>query len=496
MKRTKIVCTIGPASETKVIIEKMVRAGLNVARLNFSHGVYKHHQMLIDNIRSVSKNLNQPVAIMQDLQGPRIRIGEVPAEGIPIKKNQELALVPEKYKFQDKKFVTVPTQYPDLYKDIKKGHEILVEDGTIVLQVTNVKKPVIFCRVKSGSLIKSHKGMNFPGVSISAPAITDKDKKDLVFGIKNNVDFVALSFVKDDKDIIILRKLIANLEKKQKSDWPKFKNVQSKNKKSWPDTSTKIIAKIERPEAIKNFEKILKVVDGIMVARGDLGLEAPIQDLPLMQKKIVRLCNQAGKPVIVATQMLDSMIRNPMPTRAEVTDVANAILDGTDGIMLSGETATGQYPLQAVEIMNKIANRMEATQIRNFEKTEQDLKHLGDVAFSFSFATQDIAEDIKAKLIVCVTIGGFSARLVSRFKPKIPVIGLTPLPKTRNQLALSWGVQSYDLPYTTSFEKLVSGIKKIILQNKLAKAGDQIVLLASYPLEFSKKPNLVSVVDL
>jgi len=496
MKRTKIVCTIGPASETKAIIEKMVKAGLNVARLNFSHGIYKHHQMLIDNIRSVSKKLNQSLAIMQDLQGPRIRIGEVPAEGIPIKKNQEIVLVPEKYNFIDKKFVTIPIQYPELYKDIKKGHEILVEDGTIILEVTNVKKPVIFCRVKSGSLIKSHKGMNFPGVSISAPAITNKDKKDLAFGLKNNVDFVALSFVKDANDIIILRKLIAGLEKKYKTDWSKFKNDRTKSKKQWPDTATKIIAKIERPEAIKNFAEILKVVDGIMVARGDLGLEAPIQDLPLMQKNIIKLCNQAGKPVIVATQMLDSMIRNPLPTRAEVTDVANAILDGTDAIMLSGETATGQYPLQAVEIMNKIANRMEATQIDNFEKNELALKNFNDVASSFSFASQDIAEDIKAKLIVCVTIGGFSARLVSRFKPKMPVIGLTPLPKTKNQLALSWGVQSYDLAYTTSFDKLVDGIKKIILKNKLAKTGDQIVLLASYPLEFSKKPNLISVIDL
>jgi len=491
MKRTKIVATIGPASESKSTIEKMIKAGLNVARLNFSHGSYKNHQLLINNLRAVAAKLQQPLAIMQDLQGPRIRTGAVAQAGIKIKIGEEIILAPEKYQVAKTKLKVIPTQYQNLYQDVVRGKLILIEDGTIELRVLKISGRAVHCQVKAGSLIKSHKGMNFPGSTISTPAITAKDKQDLKFGLGHKVDFVALSFVKDANDIKQLRRLIAAAEKRRGYQ---FKNFESLKKDSSDlITETKIIAKIERPEAVAHFEEILQAADGIMVARGDLGLEIPIQDLPLIQKHIIQRCTQVGKPVIVATQMLDSMIRNPVPTRAEVSDVANAILDGTDAIMLSGETATGLYPLKAVAIMKKIANRLEATEIDSFEQLEQVLKRINDTASSVSFSAQDIAEDIGAKLIVCLTVSGFTARSLARFRPEVPVVALTPSVKILNQLALSWGVRSYPLSFTTSLEQLLSRIKKLLLAKKLLARGDKFVLVASHPLRYSQRANLVTV---
>lgn len=485
MKRTKIVCTIGPASETKAIIEQLVKSGLNVARLNFSHGTYKHHAMLVRNIRSVSKKLAQPVAILQDLQGPRIRIGDVAEEGIPIKSGQKITFVGPSVKISKKDAGNIiPIQYAELYKDLKAGSTILVEDGTITLKVESVKDKKINCVVRNGDLIKSHKGMNFPNTTINAPAVTVKDKKDLKFGLGQGVDFVALSFVKDEKDIKNLRKNIAVIEKKL---------GRGKNLKPGEQTETKIIAKIERPEALKVFDKILKEVDGIMVARGDLGLEIPIQNLPLIQKKIIRKCLQVSKPVIVATQMLDSMTRTPVPTRAEVTDVANAILDGTDAIMLSGESATGKYPVKAVQVMNKIASSVEATEMKKYQAIEEDLKKTGGVTEAVAFAAQDIAEEVGAKYIVCATMSGFTARSISKFRSKARVIAMAPTEKVQNQLNLSWGVEAYTIPFTTSFIKLIPKIIKELSKNKLVKKGDKVVIAASHPLGHLNQTNLVKV---
>src|SRR3989339_1033161 len=362
MKRTKIVCTIGPASESRSNIEKMIAAGLNVARLNFSHGTYRHHTMLIKNIRGAAKVQHRSVAILQDLQGPRIRVGNLPKAGVRVKTGDSIALVPEKYKpKRTNRGIYIPIQFPTLYRYVKSGHPILIDDGKIELKVTSVKQDVIHCTVRIGDVITSHRGMNFPKSVISAPAVTEKDKQDLEFGLQQNVDFVALSFVRDADDVIKLRHFISKIEKQLGRKADDFKKPAHAG--SWPGTHTKIIAKIERPQAVKNFERILKAADGIMVARGDLGLEMPLEDLPLIQKRIVRRCVEESKPVIVATQMLDSMIRYPMPTRAEVSDVANAILDGTDAIMLSGETATGKYPLRAVQVMTRIANEVERVEI-------------------------------------------------------------------------------------------------------------------------------------
>ncbi len=480
MKKTKIVATIGPASESPAVLSKMIKSGLNVARLNFSHGTYDNHRTLIKNIRSTAKKLKANVAIMQDLQGPRIRTGDVPKEGIPIKKNQTLILAPQSYK--STKHTVIPIQYENLYKDVKKGHPILIEDGTIELEVISIKAPAITCKVKVGQLIKSHKGMNFPKSTITAPPVTAKDIKDLEFGISQDVDLVALSFVKDAKDVKGLKKRIEKLE----------------GTKSGIDAQhrTRVIAKIERPEAIDNFDEILDEVDGIMVARGDLGLEIPIQQVPVIQKNIIRRCIQESKPVIVATQMLDSMIRNPVPTRAEVSDVANAILDGTDAVMLSGESATGQYPDKAVGLMKKIADSVEPEEIQTYQLLEENLKLEMNTTEAVGFSVQDIAEEINASAIVAVTDSGFTARSIAKFRSHIPVIAITRHEKTKNQLVLSWGVEAHCIKVPSSFDALVSSVRELVKKEYKLKAGDKIVIAASHPFGKSHETNLVTIQEI
>ena len=492
MKRTKIVCTIGPSSESRSKIEQMIVSGLNVARLNFSHGTYEHHLMLINNIRQAVAKIGASVAILQDLQGPRIRIGKVAKEGIKVQSGQKIYLVPEHFKIALKDITTfIPIQYPNLYRDLKPGKMILIDDGKVQLQVSAIKNKAIECKVKIGDLITSNRGMNFPQTLISAPAITEKDKADLLFGLKQNVDFVALSFVRDANDIISLRKIINQIETRLGRKLKDFK--KPKRAGNWPGTHTKIIAKIERPQAITNFEKILEASDGIMVARGDLGLEVPLEDLPLIQKRIIQRCVAVSKPVIVATQMLDSMIKYPVPTRAEVSDVANAILDGADAIMLSGETATGKYPLPAVKVMAKIANEMEKNGINKSAPLPTKLKMAGDITETVSYAVQNIAQQVDAKLIVCATTSGFTARSIVKYRPKITVLAMAATEKTKNQLCLSWGVQPYHLPFVSNFNDLIGKIKKMLLAKKLVKPVDIIVIAAGHPFGFLGKTNLVKV---
>ena len=492
MKRTKIVGTIGPASESRVMIEKMIRAGLNVARLNFSHGSYEHHAMLINNLRTVAKKLGEPLALLQDLQGPRIRTGNISKEGIRVEKGQKIYLVQENYRVTLKEVSTfIPIQYPDLYRDLKKGARILIDDGKIELEVLGIKSKAIACKVKIGDVITAHRGMNFPGSEIKAPALTAKDLKDLDFGIKQNVDFIALSFVAGEKDIIQLRQVIARLEAKRRKKTKDYKKPKRQTIGPW--TRTKIIAKIERPIAVKNFEKILKVADGIMVARGDLGLEMPLEDLPLIQKKIVRRCVQEAKAVIVATQMLDSMIRFPLPTRAEVSDVANAILDGTDAIMLSGETATGKYPLKAVQVMTKIAREMEGMEMKEHERIEADLKIKDGETETVSYIAQDLAEEVRAKFIVCATTKGYTAQSIAKYRSVVPIVALTPSETAKNQLALTWGVRPFHFPFNKTFVELLDKVKKLLLKNKLVKKGDKIVVAAAFPFGYVGQTNLVKV---
>ncbi|MDP2630032.1 MAG: pyruvate kinase [Candidatus Uhrbacteria bacterium] len=421
MKLTKIVCTIGPASESKEILRKLVKAGMNVARLNFSHGTYANHAKLIRNIRSVAKEMDQPIAILQDLQGPRIRIGEVVDTGIQIKKGDEIILVPQSEYKAGGTPVMLPNHYPPLSEEVKKGQHILIADGTMDLKVSRIKGKQIYCEVIVGGLVKSHKGINVPGATLLAPSMTKKDREDLAFGVSQHVDYVALSFVRTGKDIKTLRSLLTRL-----SD----EHVAALH--------IGIIPKIERWEAVENFDEILKLSDGIMVARGDLGLEIPAEKVPIVQKMLIKKCIDAHKPVIVATQMLESMTTNNRPTRAEVSDVANAIIDHTDAVMLSGESAAGKYPVQAVTMMARIAHETERSHFDDYvcdrlsrEKTEEEM---------IAHAVADIARTKKIRLVVVKDDDPELITLVASHRLEIRIIGFSKKPIHRHQLNLVRGV--------------------------------------------------------
>ncbi len=481
MKRTKIVATIGPASETPAMIQKMIKAGMNAARLNFSHNVLKHHLMLIKNIRNASKKTNEPVAIIADLQGPRIRVGDVGAEGVTVKKGEQVILFySAKNFFPQAKPVKIPIHYQNLRRDLKAGEKILIEDGLIELRVKKIMGPEIFCEVIRGGIIKTHKGMNFPESKIKADPLTAKDLADLAFAVENGVDFVALSFVKDASDVGCLRRKIMLLEKK-------FKRLVKGQKKP----AVKIIAKIERREAVKNFNKILASADGIMVARGDLGIELPFEDVPLIQKEIIKKCNYAGKPVIVATQMLDSMIRNPLPTRAEVSDVANAVLDGVDAIMLSGESATGLYPLEAVKAMKRVATEIEPTEFKIQQELENKLKRIKSLVDFTAFTAQDMAEKLKAKAIICLTKSGYMARMILRYKSKVPLYIFTDSRTAQHQLNLSWGASARLLALPKAYDSLLKHIFQLLKKDKKIKAGSVVIVCAGQGLSYFKKNNFI-----
>lgn len=477
MKRTKIVCTIGPASNKLGTLIKMIQAGMNVARLNFSHGDYADHARLVKTIRQAARRVGTELAILQDLQGPRIRVGDLPAQGVEAPKGASIALLTEKLFEASKKiagYAAVPVQYAGLYKDVKKGDLILIEDGKIRLRVVQVRAGIIKCVSLAGGVIKNHKGINVPGVSLRAAVITEKDKADLAFGLKQGVDFVAMSFVKGAGDILRMKKLISALAG----------GLVGKS-----NQLPKVIAKIERQEAVENFDEILAAVDAIMVARGDLGIELPAEKVPLLQKEMIAKCLVATKPVIVATQMLDSMIYNPLPTRAEVSDVANAVIDHTDAVMLSGETATGKYPIEAVETMARIA--------RETEKSSYDDLICGPFpiyskAEALVQAACVLQADLRVKAFVVITTTGRTARLVSRHRPELPIVAFTPSLLTQRQLALSWGARGYFLK-NTDWKSYQKRINKILKKNHLVKKGDTIVLVAGHPFVRMKEPNLVTL---
>lgn len=490
MQRTKIIATVGPASENITTLKKMMKAGMDVARLNLSHNKHEHHLKLINNIRKAAADLNRPVAIILDLQGPKMRTGEVHGGGLSVHRREEIILVGENQKIPVKTAHTfIPVQFADLYKYAKPKQIIYIDDAAIELRVKAVKNKTIICTVKNDGVIKSRKGINLPGVEINVPALSTKDKRDLEFGIKSGVDFVALSYVSNAKEILDLRKLIYKLETKYKKTEKDYDKATETGK--WSKISTRIIAKIERPVAVKNFNEILIATDAVMVARGDLGLELPLEDLPLIQKNIIEKCLVAAKPVIVATQMLNSMIEKPYPTRAEVSDVANAIIDGTDAIMLSGESATGFYPVRAVKVMDKIAREVELARTEKLAKI--DFTKKSSISKATAATAEQLAEKIGAKFIVCTTTSGYTARALSRHKPSIPVISLSPSDLTQKQLNLSWGVYPYHFKKMLSFDKCVKEISAFLKKEKIAKKGDRIVLALGHPLGYFGSTNLIKI---
>jgi pyruvate kinase len=468
MRKTKIVCTIGPASRVYDVIEKLIRMGMNVARLNFSHGSYKEHLQVIENIRQASLKIGQPIAILQDLGGPKIRIGKIIKEPIFLKEGSSFILTNRKVPGDEQE---VSLTFPFLPQKVKKGDCIFLADGTLELKIKEFTSTDIICRVVRGGKLTSHQGVNIPNISMDIPSLTEKDYQDILFGIKNKVDFIGLSFIRRAEDVLKVRKIL----KENKAE------------------EISLIAKIEKKEAVDNLKEIIENSDGVMVARGDLGVEIPLENVPLVQKNIIKKCNFVGKPVITATQMLMSMMSNPRPSRAEVTDVANAILDGTDAIMLSEETAVGNYPLEAVETMNKIALRIEKA--IDYEKilSERSISVKPTNADAISHATCQVALDLKVKAIVTFTFSGSTARMVSRYRPPVPIIAASTQDSTVKKLTLSWGVYPFKTEELADTDDMITRSRKVALETGLVRPGEKIVITAGIPFRVPGSTNLLKV---
>jgi pyruvate kinase len=457
MIKTKIVATIGPASNTRPMLEKLINAGMNVARLNFSHGTYEEHGEVIKNIRSLSRTMNRPIGILLDLQGPKIRTGTL-KDGKPVNliTGDTIRITTAKVEGTADK---VSTTYTKLTEDVKKGDKILIDDGLIELKVLFKRKDTIKCQIINGGILKEHKGINLPGVDVSAPSLTEKDRRDLNFGIKVGVDYFALSFVRKAEDLRQIKKII----KRQGHQTP-------------------VIAKIEKPEALDNLDDILEATDAIMVARGDLGVELNPEQVPCVQKKIIAAAIRANKPVITATQMLESMSFNPIPTRAEASDVANAIFDGTDAVMLSGETASGKYPVRAVKMMAKIATQAENSEFMKFnlhhEKDPTDL-----VPHAVAQSAVNILHELSAKGIVVFSVSGSTAKLISKKRPSEPVYAFTPNPRIYNRLSLMWGLTPLFIADINNTKRLIQASENILVDKQIAKTDDLIIIVIGFGLK-------------
>lgn len=467
MPKTKIVCTIGPSSESPEVLRELIINGMNVARLNFSHGTHSEHLGKINRLRTIADNLGAHVAILQDLCGPKIRVGKVKEPGIRLDPGQSYVLT-NRHVEGDKERVSV--SYKNLPSDVKPGDRILLADGMMELVVDRTSRNDIFCKVITGGFLTSNKGINLPTGTIKADAITEKDRKDLMFGLKNDVDYVALSFVRNSKDILALKKII----KKEKKNTP-------------------VIAKIEKHEALKDIDGIIEATDGIMVARGDLGVEIPLENVPNIQKMLVEKANKMGKPVIIATQMLRSMVNAPRPSRAEANDVANAVLDGTDAVMLSEETASGEYPVQAVQFMRKIAEKAE----EHFPH-EKYLKLIPgkDVSESVSHACCVLADHLDANAIAATTRSGSTAAHISRFRPKTKIIALSPEKKTVRRLALYWGCLPSLVVEFKGRDCMMDDSAMSALASGHASKGDLVVITSGYPEYVEGTTNMMRVVKL
>lgn len=468
MRKTKIICTLGPAVDSEDMLAKLMLKGMNVARLNFSHGTHEEHKIRVERLKRVRDKLKLPIALLLDTKGPEIRLGKFETGEVFLKEGEQFILMNEDVVGDQTK---ASVSYKGLYKDVKKGSKILINDGLVELEVIKIIEKDVYCEIVNGGAIGNHKGVNVPGVEINLPSLTEKDIEDLRFAVENEFDFIAASFVRKASDVIEIKKV---LEKHGGQD-------------------INVIAKIENRGAIENSDEIIKVSDGIMVARGDLGVEIPVEEVPVVQKMLIKKCYKTGKPVITATQMLDSMIRNPRPTRAETSDIANAIYDGTSVIMLSGETAVGKYPIETLEIMSKIAIMTEGSidYWGRFSKMMYDM--VPSVTNAISHATCTTAQDLKASVIITVTHSGHTARMVSRFRPQCPIIATTVSPRVQRQLSLSWGVIPYLVPEANCTDELFdTGIEKAV-ESGVVTNGDLVVITAGLPVGVSGTTNILKV---
>jgi pyruvate kinase len=460
--RTKIVCTLGPSTANEETLRGLMEAGMNVARVNFSHGTHDQHASTIAMVRRLAEESGRPIAILGDLQGPRIRIGDL-ASPINLKVGEDIVLVHE----GEEKNGEIPVTYDQLAHDVHVGDRILIDDGLIELVTLDVAGARVKARVLNGGDLKSHKGLNLPGIQVSAPSITEKDAADIKFAVQQEVDYLALSFVRRAEDIESLRKMI-----------PKWLLV---------------VAKIEKDVALHNIEAIVRSTDAVMVARGDLGVELPFEAVPGAQKRIIRLANRYGRPVITATQMLESMIEHPRPTRAEASDVANAIMDGTDAVMLSAETAAGAYPRLAVEAMTRIIKEIEThPPVTPFAGAEQG-DGIVTTEVAIAAATVAAVDMLGAPLVAVFTKSGFSARVVASKRPAVPILALTDEARTFRQLALVWGVVPELVPHCADYDEMMERTKSVVVSRELADNGDRIIVTAGVPFDMPGTTNLLKV---
>lgn len=469
MRKTKIICTIGPASQSEEKLRELMLAGMNVARFNFSHGDHEEQRGKYERMRNVSRELNLPVAALLDTKGPEIRLRDFEGGKVMLEAGQLFTLTTEDVMGTAQR---ASVTYTDLVKDVQAGTTILIDDGLIEMTVEEICDTEIICRVKNGGPVSNHKGVNVPGVDLTMPYISESDRNDILFGISLGFDVLAASFVRTKEDVLEIRKILDEHNSKML-----------------------IVSKIESMQGIKNLDEIIEVSDGIMVARGDLGVEVPLEELPILQKKIIKKAVAKGKQVITATQMLESMIHNPRPTRAETTDIANAIYDGTTAIMLSGESAQGQYPVEAVQTMSRIAERTEASidyvEMLRKRQSPQD----GDITTAVSHATCTLAADLNVKAIITVTMSGFTASMISRFRPGCPVIGCTVKRLVWRQLNLQWGMLPLLIPEENTAEDLFNEAVNVALEAGYIQKGDKVIITAGVPLGISGNTNQIRVVE-
>ncbi|MGG7079001.1 pyruvate kinase [Clostridium sardiniense] len=468
MKKTKMICTIGPASENEEILSKIIEAGMNASRHNFSHGDHEEHGGRIRKVKELAKKFNKEIAIVLDTKGPEIRTGNFEPSKLELQKGSEFTIYVGEEVVGDATKCSV--SYDGLANDVKPGNTILIDDGLVGLEVRRVEGNKVICEVMNTGLVGSHKGVNVPGVSIKLPALTKKDESDLIFGCEMGVTMIAASFVRKVEDVRAIRKVL---------DENGGENIL-------------ICPKIENQEGVDNIDSIIAESDAIMVARGDLGVEIPIENVPAVQKMIIQKCNKAGIPVVTATQMLDSMIRNPRPTRAEVSDVANAILDGTDAIMLSGESANGSYPVEAVQTMAKIAEEAEK-QLKYEVAVSQATSHIPAISGVISRATCNAANELQASAIVSSTQSGATAKRLSQCRPECPIIAVTPDETVAKQLAFSWGVYSIVSDRLESTDEMMDKSVEIAKENGFVQNGDTVVIAAGVPVGEVGATNLMKV---
>jgi pyruvate kinase len=463
MRKAKIVCTIGPASSSRRVIDRLVRSGMNVARLNMSHGTHAGHKKAIEFIRASARKKDCPVAILVDLKGLKIRVGSLKGGSVMLKKGARVDITSRKIEGDDE---VIPILYPGLTRDLKAGDSIFIDDGLLHLKVLRKEKGRMTARVIEGGELKERKGVNLPGVSLSTSSITKKDIDDILFAVREGVDYIAVSFVTSGRDITRVK----NLLRKNGSDIP-------------------VIAKIETRQGLKNIEEIIRASDGIMIARGDLGVEVPTEEVPLIQKRLIDDCNRALKPVITATQMLESMTGHTHPTRAEAADVANAVIDGTDALMLSAETAAGRYPLKALRMMEKIITYTE----KHKSEFVPLVEHSETFAHAIAEAACSAAIDVRAKVIVAFSRSGYTALLVSKFRTYIPIIGFTVSEEVRRRMNLYHGIKPFMMKFPQGTDEMIAESEKRLVEKGIVKKGDAIVIIATSPFAFGEKTNIMKI---